>query len=70
MPGVAGLGQFANLRGGGLGKKEECGVFEGGGGGGGGGGVGGGGGGGGGGIVDTPMHTINLAITLTVILIY
>ena len=54
MPGVAGLGQFANLRGGGLGKKEECGVFE----------------GGGEGIVDTPMHTINLAITLTVILIY
>ena len=34
LPGVAGLGQFANLRGGGLGKKEECGVFEGGGGGG------------------------------------
>ena len=25
---------------------------------------------GGGGVVDTPMHTMNLAITLTVILIY
>ena len=24
----------------------------------------------GGGVVDTPMHTMNLAITLTVILIY
>ena len=44
-----GLGQFADLRGGGgwLGKKE-------------GGGEGG----------DTPMYTANLAITLTVILIY
>ena len=26
--------------------------------------------GGGGGVVDTPMHTMNLAINLTVILIY
>ena len=49
-----GLGQFADLKEGGLGKMEEGGVggiFE-------------------GGRSDTPMHTINLAITLTVILIY
>ena len=29
MPKKGGLGQFADLRGGGLGKKEEVGVFEG-----------------------------------------
>ena len=42
------------FKGGGLGKKQGCGVL---------GGVGGAGG-------NTPMHTINLAIVLIVILIY
>ena len=48
MPKKGGLGQFADLRGGGLGKKE-WGVFD-------------------GGLI--PIYTINLGITLTVILIY
>ena len=47
-----GIGQFANLKEGGLGKMEGTGgIFE-------------------GGRSDTPMHAMNLAITLTVILIY
>ena len=50
MPKKGGVGQFADLRGGGLGKKWS--VFEWGGG------------------TDTPMHTMNLAIFLTVVLIY
>ena len=50
---MGGLGQFAGLRGS-LAKQSERGAFE---------------GGWGGGGCDTPIHTMKLAITLTVILI-